>query len=58
MTLVCALSPKNVKLRQEVRHRKLSPSQVPTLGQYTVISLIRHVYGEDCSVLIEQFGLF
>jgi len=36
---------------------KLSPSQVPTLGQYTVISLIRHVYGEDCSVLIEQFGL-
>jgi ribonuclease E len=27
------------------------------LGQYTVISLIRHVYGEDCSVLIEQFGL-
>ncbi|MDD2945570.1 MAG: Rne/Rng family ribonuclease [Acinetobacter sp.] len=36
---------------------KLSPSQVPTLSQYTVISLIRHVYGEDCSVLIEQFGL-
>lgn len=36
---------------------KLSPSQVPTLGQYTVGSLIRHVYGEDCSVLIEQFGL-
>ena len=36
---------------------KLNPSQVPTLGQYTVGSLIRHVYGEDCSVLIEQFGL-
>ncbi|RKG43927.1 MULTISPECIES: Rne/Rng family ribonuclease [Acinetobacter] len=36
---------------------KLSPSQVPTLGEYTVGSLIRHVYGEDCSVLIEQFGL-
>ncbi len=36
---------------------KLSPSQVPTLGLYTVGSLIRHVYGEDCSVLIEQFGL-
>lgn len=36
---------------------KLSPSQVPTLAQYTVGSLIRHVYGEDCSVLIEQFGL-
>ena len=36
---------------------KLNPSQVPTLGQYTVGSLIRHVYVEDCSVLIEQFGL-
>ena len=36
---------------------KVQPSQVPTLGQYTVGSLIRHVYGEDCSVLIEQFGL-
>lgn len=36
---------------------KLTPSQVPTLGQYTIISLIRHVYGEDCAVLIEQFGL-
>ncbi|AWL30140.1 Rne/Rng family ribonuclease [Acinetobacter defluvii] len=36
---------------------KLTPSQVPTLGQYTIGSLIRHVYGEDCAVLIEQFGL-
>ena len=27
------------------------------MKQYTVSSLIRHVYGEDCSVLIEQFGL-
>ena len=36
---------------------KIAPSQVPTLGQHTVSSLIRHVYGEDCSVLIEQFGL-
>ena len=36
---------------------KLTPSQVPTLAQYTIGSLIRHVYGEDCSVLIEQFGL-
>ncbi|MFH7765644.1 Rne/Rng family ribonuclease [Acinetobacter sp. BSP-28] len=42
---------------KQVQAPKLSPSQVPTLGQYTVISLIRHVYGEDCSVLIEQFGL-
>lgn len=36
---------------------KIAPSQVPTLGQYTVGSLISHVYGADCSVLIEQFGL-
>lgn len=36
---------------------KLTPAQVPTLPQYTVGSLIRHVYGEDCKVLIDQFGL-
>ena len=36
---------------------KITPSQVPTLSQYTVIGLIRHVYGDDCAVLIEQFGL-
>lgn len=35
----------------------LAPSQIPTLGQYTVSSLIRHVYGEDCTILIDQFGL-
>jgi ribonuclease E len=42
---------------QQTEIPKLTPSQVPTLGQYTISSLIRHVYGEDCSVLIEQFGL-
>ena len=42
---------------QQTETPKLTPSQVPTLGQYTISSLIRHVYGEDCSVLIEQFGL-
>ncbi len=36
---------------------KVNPSQVPALAQHTVISLIRQVYGTDCSVLIEQFGL-
>lgn len=35
----------------------IAPSQIPTLAQYTIGSLIRHVYGEDCTVLIEQFGL-
>lgn len=42
---------------KRVQAPKLNPSQVPTLAQYTVGSLIRHVYGEDCAVLIEQFGL-
>ncbi|WP_288411514.1 Rne/Rng family ribonuclease [uncultured Acinetobacter sp.] len=41
----------------KVQVPKITPSQVPTLGQYTISSLIRHVYGEDCTVLIEQFGL-
>lgn len=36
---------------------RIAPSQIPALAQYTVGSLIRHVYGEDCTVLIEQFGL-
>lgn len=36
---------------------KIAPSQIPALGQYTLGSLIRHVYGEDCTILIEQFGL-
>ncbi|MDK4791988.1 MULTISPECIES: Rne/Rng family ribonuclease [Acinetobacter] len=35
----------------------VTPSQIPTLAQYTIGSLIRHIYGEDCTVLIEQFGL-
>ncbi len=35
----------------------ITPAQVPTLAKYTVGSLIRQVYGEDCTVLIEQFGL-
>ncbi|WP_081408710.1 Rne/Rng family ribonuclease [Acinetobacter larvae] len=50
--------------QQRVQHKnkalapqKPNPSQVPTLSNYTIGSLIRHVYGEDCSVLIEQFGL-
>ncbi|EPG35537.1 Rne/Rng family ribonuclease [Acinetobacter colistiniresistens] len=36
---------------------KVAPSQIPALGQYTMGSLIRHVYGEDCTILIDQFGL-
>jgi len=43
--------------QQKASTPKVVPSQVPTLGQYTVGSLIRHVYGEDCTILIEQFGL-
>ncbi|MBK0062746.1 MULTISPECIES: Rne/Rng family ribonuclease [unclassified Acinetobacter] len=36
---------------------KVQPSQIPELANYTLGSLIRHIYGEDCTVLIEQFGL-
>ncbi|MCF9034466.1 Rne/Rng family ribonuclease, partial [Acinetobacter nectaris] len=36
---------------------KLKPTQIPELAQYSMGSLIRHIYGEDCTVLIEQFGL-
>ncbi|NHC02958.1 Rne/Rng family ribonuclease [Acinetobacter sp. 187] len=43
--------------KAKVETPKINPSQVPTLSQHTVSSLIRHVYGDDCSVLIEQFGL-
>ncbi|TXJ04529.1 MAG: Rne/Rng family ribonuclease [Acinetobacter sp.] len=35
----------------------VAPSQTPGLGNYTLGSLIRHVYGEDCTILIDQFGL-
>ncbi len=55
--------PRQRRRQQRERHsqqpavQQLTPSQVPTLGQFTIGSLIRHVYGEDCSVLIEQFGL-
>ncbi|UQL21237.1 Rne/Rng family ribonuclease [Acinetobacter baumannii] len=48
--------------QREAKHAKaatpsIAPSQIPTLAQHTIGSLIRHVYGEDCTVLIEQFGL-
>ncbi|MEB3753091.1 Rne/Rng family ribonuclease [Acinetobacter sp. MD2(2019)] len=43
--------------QQAVAPVQVRPSQIPSLASYTVGSLIRHVYGEDCSVLIEQFGL-
>ncbi len=56
MTHVNAVA-NNALHTQQTETPKLTPSQVPTLGQYTISSLIRHVYGEDCSVLIEQFGL-
>ena len=32
-------------------------TQNPALAGHTLRSLIQHVYGEDCNVLIEQFGL-
>ncbi|WP_122898797.1 Rne/Rng family ribonuclease [Acinetobacter sp. B51(2017)] len=42
---------------QSAQAPKLRATEVPTLAQYSIGSLIRQVYGEDCSVLIEQFGL-
>ena len=42
---------------QHTQAPKLRATEVPTLAQYSIGSLIRKVYGEDCSVLIEQFGL-
>ncbi|MBF7688438.1 Rne/Rng family ribonuclease [Acinetobacter rathckeae] len=36
---------------------QISATQNPALKQHSVASLIRTVYGEDCTVLIEQFGL-
>jgi ribonuclease E len=42
---------------QQAQAPKLRATEVPTLAQYSIGSLIRQVYGEDCSVLIEQFGL-
>ena len=35
----------------------LNAHALTSLAQFNVGSLIRHVYGEDCNVLIEQFGL-
>ncbi|WP_343596882.1 Rne/Rng family ribonuclease [Acinetobacter sp.] len=42
---------------QRTNTAQIRPSQIPALASYTIGSLIRHVYGEDCSVLVEQFGL-
>ncbi len=43
--------------QSKVAAPKVQPSQIPELANYTLGSLIRHIYGEDCTVLIEQFGL-
>lgn len=43
--------------KQQSSVKKVSPTENPALKQYNIGSLIRHVYGEDCTVLIEQFGL-
>jgi ribonuclease E len=53
--------------RRRQKQHKRNPTTRPTAGlsaqalshlaQFSVGGLIRHVYGEDCNVLIEQFGL-
>lgn len=35
----------------------VAPTQNPALKKHSILSLIQQVYGEDCSILIEQFGL-
>ncbi len=51
------------RLKAEKRAQKaaqkgpLNAKSLASLAQFSVVGLIRHVYGEDCNVLIEQFGL-
>ncbi len=49
--------------QREAKHAKAATPSYCAIAnsnfwqQHTIGSLIRHVYGEDCTVLIEQFGL-
>ncbi|MDO4223805.1 MAG: Rne/Rng family ribonuclease [Acinetobacter sp.] len=40
-----------------VQIEPLKATQIASLAQYTVGSLLRHTYGDDYHVLVEQFGL-
>ncbi|TXJ09385.1 MAG: Rne/Rng family ribonuclease [Acinetobacter sp.] len=42
---------------QQQQATGLTPQALHSLAQYNVGSLIRQIYGDDCQVLIEQFGL-
>ncbi|SDB98969.1 Rne/Rng family ribonuclease [Acinetobacter boissieri] len=48
---------KQVQTQRSAATPQISATQNPALKQHSVASLIRTVYGEDCTVLIEQFGL-
>lgn len=48
---------KSGQAKQKSTIQQISATQNPALKQHSIGSLIRTVYGEDCTVLIEQFGL-
>lgn len=45
------------RAQQSTEKVPLNAKSLASLAQFSVVGLIRHVYGEDCNVLIEQFGL-
>lgn len=54
---VRASNDPRLRRKQVATTTTLKATQIPTLAQYTAGQLIRHIYGDDCQVLIEQFGL-
>lgn len=48
---------KQVNKPQNTKVDLSSTAVLKSLGQFSVGTLIRHIYGDDCTVLIEQFGL-
>ncbi len=45
------------RAQKSTQKTPLNAKSLASLAQFSVVDLIRHVYGEDCNVLIEQFGL-
>nr|WP_298893396.1 Rne/Rng family ribonuclease [uncultured Acinetobacter sp.] len=45
------------RAQKSTQKSPLNAKSLASLAQFSVVGLIRHVYGEDCNVLIEQFGL-
>ncbi|WP_374294962.1 Rne/Rng family ribonuclease [Acinetobacter sp.] len=45
------------RAQKSTQKSPLNAKSLASLAQFSVVDLIRHVYGEDYNVLIEQFGL-